>query len=114
MNNEEKRLRYHFRQMQGMARITAIAVMAVSAGFSMHAVPARTRPISSRADARMILSDSGLTANVGAVFTFMSKAFDTTEFQSRWQSETWSAPHAWLHIASELGISVAYLFMAAI
>lgn len=114
MNDEGKRLRCHLRQMQGMARIIAIAVMAVWAGFSAHAVPGRTGRVLSRANAGMILCDSDVTANVGGVFTFVRKAFDTTEFQPRWQSETWSAAHAWLHIASDLGISVAYLLMAAI
>jgi PAS domain S-box-containing protein len=43
------------------------------------------------------------------MFDFLEKLFDTSGFPPRWHCGSWTAGHGWLHIASDLGVWLAYL-----
>jgi signal transduction histidine kinase/CheY-like chemotaxis protein len=44
--------------------------------------------------------------NAMGLFT---QIFDTTDFPPRWHCGSWTSPHGWLHILSDLGVWSAYL-----
>jgi chemotaxis family two-component system sensor kinase Cph1 len=56
--------------------------------------------------------DAGLAGYAAAVSDFFRNALDTTDFQPRWKTESWTTAHKWLHVASDAGISAAYLLVA--
>jgi two-component system, chemotaxis family, sensor kinase Cph1 len=101
-----------FPPMQRMARVAATSMVVLFAFLSAGAVAecsvSTLHPISGLLGA----SDADLPDDGDSAIAFVRKAFDTTDFQPRWQSENWSAGHAWLHIVSDLGASLAYLLMA--
>jgi two-component system, chemotaxis family, sensor kinase Cph1 len=114
MDDEGKEIRCHFRKLQGIARVIAIAMVMVLTALSSRAAAGSTDGALPPADVQVRSADADLAGDGGAVLDFFRKAFDTTEFQPRWRSETWSAAHTWLHIASDLVIAAAYLLMAAV
>jgi hypothetical protein len=112
--DDEKKLHRHFGQMQGVPRSIAIAGVIVLAVLSSRAMAEDVREVLPPADIRLRSGSSDFIADGGAVVDFFRKAFDTSEFQPRWQSETWTAAHAWLHISSDLILASAYLLMATV
>jgi chemotaxis family two-component system sensor kinase Cph1 len=100
-----------FQASQGIPRIIAIAVafsVVLCAGASADTSPVKLPPIVGRTEAdQASLADAGDSA-----ITFIRNAFDATAFQPRWQSENWNTGHAWLHIASDFAISVAYFLIS--
>jgi two-component system, chemotaxis family, sensor kinase Cph1 len=112
--DEEKKLHRHFRQTQGILRAIAVAMVTLSAVLSSHAVAGGMHEALPPAAFQARSGDSDFLADGSAVLDFFRKAFDTSEFLPRWQSETWTAAHAWLHIASDLVIASAYLLMATV
>src|SRR5688572_2112985 len=38
----------------------------------------------------------------------LADLLDTSDFPPRWQCGSWTAPHGWLHVLSDLGVWSAY------
>ena len=113
MDDKEK-LHCHFRQTRRISRIVAIALVTVLTASFSHAVAGETHGVLLPADVQVRSGNSDLLGDGGAAVEFFRKAFDTMEFQPRWQSENWTTAHAWLHIASDLVIAATYLLIAAV
>jgi hypothetical protein len=111
---DEQKLHSHFGRMRGIPRVIAIAMVTVLAALSSRAMAGDMHEALPPAAFQARSGDSDFLADGSAVLDFFRKAFDTSEFLPRWQSETWTAAHAWLHIASDLVIASAYLLMATV
>ena len=49
-----------------------------------------------------------------AATDFIQNAFDTTDYQRRWQTETWGVAPTWFHISADLILGAIYILIGAI
>jgi two-component system, chemotaxis family, sensor kinase Cph1 len=112
--DEKEKLHRHFREMLGVPRVVAVAVVIVLVALSSRAVAGNSLEALLPADVQVSSGNSDPIGDGAAAVEFFRKAFDATEFQPRWKSETWTTAHAWLHIVSDLVIAATYLLMAAV
>src|SRR5580693_4000466 len=111
MGDEKNQLRCRLGQARGIANsvlATALILMVVlwtrSASDQFRFAP----------NANATSASASILPDGGALFTFLRDVADATDFQPRWQTETWSEPHAWFYISSTFANSAACFFLAAV
>jgi chemotaxis family two-component system sensor kinase Cph1 len=101
--------RHRLSPMQGIARLIAVvAVMVFTARFACATTPHAETPISSMG-VQSLVADVDPSSEDNSATSFLRKAFDTTDFQPRWQTDNWSNAQNWLHITSDFAIALSYL-----
>jgi signal transduction histidine kinase len=96
-----------------LVRCLAVLIPMICAGLTLHGVAIDSGKSSAPSTRTIRIADSNLEGYPSAVLTFVRNAFDTTGFQPRWRSESWSSAHGWTHIGSDLVMSAAYLLLSA-
>jgi chemotaxis family two-component system sensor kinase Cph1 len=94
------------------ARRLVLPILCIGAALTMGMFSRTATGAAAASDSHIAIADLGAEGSVSAVYTFVHDAFDTLDFQPRWQSESWSAGHKWLHIGSDGLIAAAYLLIA--
>jgi signal transduction histidine kinase len=98
--------------MRGIARTTTTVVVALLAIISFVVFVQHSSTTIAAKAGQLVPGYSDLPADNASAIAFVRNAFETTDFQARWQTENWSAGHAWLHIGSDLATSLAYFLIS--
>jgi two-component system, chemotaxis family, sensor kinase Cph1 len=111
MDDEKNQLRSHLGRTSGIANsVVAAALMLMLILLTRFA----SNQIQLAPNVNATFSSASILPDSGALFTFLRDVADATDFQPRWQTETWSETHTWFYISSTFANSAACFFLAAV